>query len=109
LCDGDGSLKFKSELQNISSWKVILLVLSDKVGYIPILRIKYIGEAMHFVVENLLSGRNRFPNIVYLKRKTSSSSLPTPPSPTNSRPRLDRCRLAYTMFCFILGTNGGFR
>ena len=82
---------------------------SVKVGYIPILRIKYIGEAMHFVVENLLSGRNRFPNIVYLKRKTSSSSLPTPPSPTNSRPRLDRCRLAYTMFCFILGTNGGFR
>ncbi|ESK85280.1 hypothetical protein Moror_11329 [Moniliophthora roreri MCA 2997] len=65
--DGEGHLKFKKPLWN-DVRSVILPVLIEKVGYIPIPRIEYTDESFDLVVENLtLSGRNLFPNTVEIE------------------------------------------
>ncbi|KAF5341441.1 hypothetical protein D9758_014751 [Tetrapyrgos nigripes] len=65
--DGQGQLVFKPELWN-DVRDVIVPMLVDRVGYIPIPRIEYTDDALDLVVENLtLSGRNLFPNIVDLE------------------------------------------
>ncbi|KAK7458027.1 hypothetical protein VKT23_009935 [Stygiomarasmius scandens] len=65
--DGEGQLVFKRELWN-DVRDVIVPMLIDRVGYIPIPRIEYTDDALDLVVENLtLSGRNLFPNVVDLE------------------------------------------
>ncbi|THU95239.1 hypothetical protein K435DRAFT_779121 [Dendrothele bispora CBS 962.96] len=65
--DGEGQLVFKAELWN-DVRDVIVPMLVDRVGYIPIPRIEYTDDALDLVVENLtLSGRNLFPNFVDLE------------------------------------------
>ncbi|KAI0057660.1 hypothetical protein BV25DRAFT_1970625 [Artomyces pyxidatus] len=67
LFDSEGSLKFKPELW-MDIRKVILPVLVDQVGYVPIPRVEYTDDAIDLVVENLtLQGRNLFPNIVSIE------------------------------------------
>jgi len=67
LFDREGSLAFKTELWN-DVRKVILPMIVDKVGYMPIPRIEYTDDSLDLVVENLtLSGRNLFPNVVMLE------------------------------------------
>ncbi|TFY82424.1 hypothetical protein EWM64_g1578, partial [Hericium alpestre] len=67
LFDSEGSLKFKPELW-MDIRKVILPMLVDQVGYVPIPRVEYTDEGFDLVVENLtLQGRNLFPNVVALE------------------------------------------
>jgi hypothetical protein len=63
LFDSEGGLKFKTQLWN-DTGKVFLPTLVDKVGYIPIPRIKYTDDTLNLIIENLaLSGCNLLPNI----------------------------------------------
>ncbi|KAF9021426.1 hypothetical protein BDZ89DRAFT_1137988 [Hymenopellis radicata] len=60
-----GGLTFKKELWS-DIRKVVVPMLVEKVGYVPIPRIEYTDDAIDLVVENLtLSGRNLFPMSPY--------------------------------------------
>lgn len=85
MFDSEGNLKYKPELW-MDVRKVILpsiidqvrfdalmirimcLIGSLKVGYVPIPRIEYTDDMIDLVIENLaLSGRNLFPNFVSIE------------------------------------------
>ncbi|KIY66782.1 hypothetical protein CYLTODRAFT_444462 [Cylindrobasidium torrendii FP15055 ss-10] len=64
LFASDGQLVFKKDLWT-DIRKVVVPMLIEKVGYVPIPRIEYTDDSIDLVVENLtLSGRNLFPNVV---------------------------------------------
>ncbi|KAF8580268.1 hypothetical protein K439DRAFT_1357420 [Ramaria rubella] len=64
LFDDDGSLTWKGGLWR-DIRKVMLPMIVDKVGYIPIPRAEYTDDNLDLVIENLtLGGRNLFPNVV---------------------------------------------
>jgi len=64
LMNSEGKLTWKNDL-----WRdvrnVILPVIAQKVGYVPIPRIEYTDNQLDLVIENLtLQGKNLFPKYV---------------------------------------------
>lgn len=67
LFDSEGSLKFKTDLWS-DIRNVILPMMVQQVGYLPIPRVEYTDDALDLVVENLtLQGRNLFPNVISME------------------------------------------
>ncbi|KAK0472851.1 hypothetical protein IW261DRAFT_1506212 [Armillaria novae-zelandiae] len=72
----DGALTFKTELWG-DIRKVVIPMLVEKVGYVPIPRIEYTDDTVDIVIDNLsLSSRNLFPNIVSVESHNYMSFSP---------------------------------